>query len=245
MGNIREKVIVITGASSGIGEATALLLAEKGAVVVLGARSQDKLADLASKIIALGGRASYAVTDVTSRHDVENLVDVANAVYGKVDVIINNAGIAPISFLDELHVEDWNSMIDVNIKGVLNGIAAALPIFRRQNFGHVINTSSIAALGVSLGSSVYSATKVAVHAISEGLRQEAGANLRVTLITPGAVNTNLATTISNEQMKANFTSFMTQTGLSPFAIARAIAFAIEQPNEVDVNEIVVRPTAQV
>ena len=244
MDHIKGKVIVITGASSGIGQATALLLAQRGALVVLGARRTDKLEQLTGNIKAAGGQAIYAATDVTQRRDLENLVGLAVATYGKLDVIINNAGIAPLSLLDELRVDDWDSMIDVNIKGVLHGIAAALPVFRKQGFGHVINTASTAAFVINPLSVIYSATKFAVRAISEGLRQEAGANLRVTTITPGIINTNLVDTITDPAMKAKIADAMDKIAISPDAIARAMAYAIEQPAEVDVSEIVVRPTAQ-
>lgn len=244
MDHIKGKVIVITGASSGIGQATTLLLAQRGALVVLGARRTDKLEQLAGNIKTAGGHAIYAATDVTQRHDLENLVGLAVATYGKLDVIINNAGIAPLSLLDELRVDDWDSMIDVNIKGVLHGIAAALPVFRKQGFGHVINTASTAAFVINPLSVIYSATKFAVRAISEGLRQEAGANLRVTTITPGIINTNLVDTITDPGMKAKIADAMDKIAISPDAIARAMAYAIEQPAEVDVSEIVVRPTAQ-
>src|SRR5216684_1419038 len=179
---IKDKVVVITGASSGIGEATALLLAERGAKVVLGARSPDRLEALAARITASGGEASYAPTDVKRREDVSNLVGLAIERYGKLDVLVNNAGVAPISLLDELRVDDWQEMIDVNIKGVLYGIAAALPVFRRQGFGHFVNTASTAGHKTVPNQSVYSGTKFAVRAISEGLRQEAGDKLRVTII---------------------------------------------------------------
>ena len=244
MDNIKGKVIAITGASSGIGQATALLLAEKGATVVLGARRSDKLEQLASAIKNAGGNAFCVVTDVTNRIDLENLVDLACVEYGKLDVIINNAGIAPISLLNDLQINDWEAMIDVNIKGVLYGIAAALPVFRQQGFGHFINTASTAGLKIVPGAAVYSGTKFAVRAISEGLRQEVGPNLRVTTITPGIVNTNLADSIENPEMKEQITNTMDKIAISPDAIARAIAYAIEQPTDVNVGEIIVRPTAQ-
>ncbi len=244
MENIKGKVIVITGASSGIGEATALLLAERGAKVVLGARRLDRLEALATHISEAGAEASYAVTDVKRREDLSNLVKLACDRYGKLDVLINNAGIAPTSLLDELRVEDWEEMIDVNIKGVLYGIAAALPVFRKQGFGHFVNTSSTAGLITKPTMSVYSGTKSAVHAISEGLRQEAGDKLRVTIISPGFVQTNLADSMTNPEVKAQIITSMDTMAIPPDAIARAIAFAIEQPANVDVGEIIVRPTAQ-
>jgi NADP-dependent 3-hydroxy acid dehydrogenase YdfG len=187
----------------------------------------------------------YAAIDVTQRQHLEKLIALALATYGKLDVLINNAGIAPISLMDELQVEDWDMMIDVNIKGVLYGIAAALPVFRKQGFGHIINTASTAALKVTPAAAVYSGTKFAVRAISEGLRQEAGPNLRVTIITPGIIKTNLVDSIASPGIKAQIAEAMDNIAISPDAIARAMAYAIEQPADVDVSEIVVRPTAQV
>ncbi len=187
MPGIKKKVVAITGASSGIGEATALRLAERGAKVVLGARRSDRLERLATRIAAAGGEVAHACTDVRRRGDLVDLVGLACARYGKLDVLVNHAGVAPISPLDELRVEEWEEMIDVNIKGVLYGIAAALPVFRQQGFGHFINTASTAGLKTVPNQSVYSATKFAVRAVSEGLRQEAGDKLRVTIISPGFV----------------------------------------------------------
>src|SRR6266446_2131646 len=208
MSGIKDKVVVITGASSGIGEATALLLAERGAKVVLGARGPDRLEALAARIAASGGEAAYAPTDVKRREDVSNLVGLAIERYGKLDVLVNNAGIAPISLLDELRVDDWEETIDVNIKGVLYGIAAALPVFRKQGFGHFVNTASTAGLITYPTMSVYSGTKFAVRAISEGLRQEAGDKLRVTIISPGFVHTNFAEAVKNLEVKAQIAASM-------------------------------------
>jgi NADP-dependent 3-hydroxy acid dehydrogenase YdfG len=241
---IKDKVVVITGASSGIGEATALLLAERGAKLVLGARRLDRLQALAAGIANQGGEVSYAPTDVRRRDDVCALVKLACERYGKLDVLINNAGVMPISPLDDLRVDDWEQMIDVNIKGVLYGIAAALPIFRKQGFGHFVNTASTAGHKTVPNRSVYSATKFAVRAISEGLRQEAGDKVRVTIISPGFVRTNFADTVKNPDIKAQLAESRDKFALPPNAIARAIAFAIEQPADVDVNEMIVRPTAQ-
>jgi NADP-dependent 3-hydroxy acid dehydrogenase YdfG len=242
---IEDKVVVITGASSGIGEATALLLAERGAKVVLGARGSDRLEALAARIAQAGGEAAYARTDVKRREDVTNLVKLACERYGKVDVLVNNAGIMPVSPLDDLRVEDWEEMIDVNIKGVLYGIAAALPIFRKQGFGHFVTTASTAGHKTVPNQSVYSGTKFAVRAISEGLRQEAGDKLRVTIISPGFVRTNFADSVTNPQVKAKLAESRDKFAMPPDAIARAIAFAIEQPADIDVNEIILRPTAQI
>jgi len=238
------KVVAITGASSGIGEATALLLAERGAKLVLGARRSDRLEALANRIAGAGGEAAYARTDVKRRDDLNGLVKLACERYGKLDVLVNNAGIGPVSPLDDLRVEDWEEMIDINIKGVLYGIAAALPVFRKQGFGHFVNTASTAGLITKPTMSVYSGTKFAVRAISEGLRQEAGDKLRVTIISPGFVHTNLADSMTNPEMKAQIVDAMDKIAISPVAIARAIGFAIEQPADVDVGEIVIRPTAQ-
>jgi NADP-dependent 3-hydroxy acid dehydrogenase YdfG len=241
---IKDKVVVITGASSGIGEATALLLAERGAKVVLGARGPDRLRALATRIADAGGEAAYAPTDVKRRDDLSNLVKLACERYGKLDVLVNNAGVMPVSPLDDLRVEDWDEMIDINIKGVLYGIAAALPVFRQQGFGHFVNTASTAGHKTVPNQSVYSGTKFAVRAISEGLRQEAGDKLRVTIISPGFVRTNFAEGVTNLQVKAQLAESRDKFAMPPDAIARAIAFAIEQPADIDVNEIIIRPTAQ-
>ena len=244
MPELEGKVVAITGASSGIGQATALLLAERGAKVVLAARREDRLEALANRIAGAGGEAAYARTDVKRRGDLSNLVKLACERYGKLDVLINNAGIGPISLLDDLRVEDWEEMIDVNIKGVLYGIAAALPVFRRQGFGHFVNTVSTAGLKIVPLQSVYAGAKNAVRTISEGLRQEAGDKLRVTIISPGFVHTDFAESMTNPEVKAQIVNTRDKMAISPDAIARAIAFAIEQPADVDVGEIVIRPTAQ-
>ena len=241
--NIEGKVVVFTGASSGIGEATALLLAERGAKVVLGACGLDRLKALAARIAGAGGEAAYARTDVKRRDNLTALVKLACERYGKLDVLFSNAGVMPISPLDDLRVEDWEEMIDINIKGVPYGIAAALPVFRTQGFGHFVNVASTAAYLVLPTMSVYAGTKVAVRAISEGLRQEAGDTLRVTIISPGITRTNFAEAITNPEVKARLEERADKTAMPPEAIARAIAFAIEQPADVDVSEIVVRPAA--
>ena len=241
---IEGKVVAITGASSGIGEATAVLLAGRGAKVVLGARRADRLEALAARIAAAGGEAACARTDVKRREDLDNLVGLACERYGKLDVLVNNAGVGLISPLDELRVEDWEEMIDVNIKGVLSGIAAALPVFRKQGFGHFVNTLSTAGLRIVPLMSVYAGTKNAVRAISEGLRQEAGEKLRVTVISPGFIHTDFGEAMTNPEVKAQILAARDKIAIPPEAIARAIAFAIEQPADVDVGEIVVRPTAQ-
>jgi len=241
---IDGKVVAVTGASSGIGQATALLLAERGAKVVLGARNPDRLEAAATLIADAGGDVAFRPTDVTRRGDVVDLVTLAGERYGKLDVLVSNAGIMPVSPLDELRVDDWEAMVDVNIKGVLFGIAAALPVFRRQGFGHFVNTASTAAFRVTPNQSVYAGTKMAVRAVSEGLRQEAGDSLRVTIISPGMTSTNFADSMTDPAVRAELEQRRDAIAMPPDAVARAIAFAIDQPPDVDVGEIVVRPTAQ-
>jgi NADP-dependent 3-hydroxy acid dehydrogenase YdfG len=234
------KVVAITGASSGIGEATAVLLAEAGARVVLGARRSDRLEALAKRL----DKAVWRQTDVRRRADLTALVELARQEYGRLDVLVNNAGIGPISPLDELRVDDWDQMIDVNFRGVLYGVAAALPVFREQGFGHVVNVVSTAGLKIVPTMAVYAATKNAVRTFSEGLRQEAGPDLRVTVVSPGYVGTDFADSITSPEIRARIAENRDTFAIPPEAIARAIAFAIEQPAEVDVGDIVVRPTAQ-
>jgi len=243
MSGLDGKVIAITGASSGIGEATAKHLAERGAAVMLGARRLDVLEKLAAEIGRGGGKAEAMAVDVAKRADLAAFVDRAKDRFGRLDVLVSNAGLMPLSLLDELKVDEWDRMIDVNIRGVLHGIAAALPVFRNAGSGHFVNVSSVSGLNVAPTTAVYSGTKFAVRAISEGLRQEAGNTIRVTIISPGAVQTGLAETISSAELKKRVKAFQANA-ISPLAIARAIAFAIEQPGDVDINEIVVRPTAQ-
>jgi NADP-dependent 3-hydroxy acid dehydrogenase YdfG len=241
MPGIKGKVIAITGASSGIGEATARLLAQRGAHVVLGARRTDRLESLVSAIRAGGGSARYRALDVTNREDVEAFVNFAQGEFGKVDVVVNNAGVMPLSPLEALHVDEWNRMIDVNIRGVLHGIAAGLPVMKKQGFGQFINVSSIGGHAVYQTTAVYSATKFAVMAISEGLRQENN-DIRVTVISPGVTESELADTISHPAT-AGFIQDFRKIAIGADAVARAIAFAVEQPEGVDVSEIIVRPTA--
>jgi NADP-dependent 3-hydroxy acid dehydrogenase YdfG len=236
---IDGKVVAITGASSGIGEATATLLAERGARLVLGARNPEKLMAVAARLSAVA-----KATDVSRRDDLTEFVATAVETYGQLDALVSNAGIMPVSRFDELQVDDWVAMVDVNLKGVLFGIAAALPVFRRQGFGHFVNVASTAAFRVTPGQSVYAGTKMAVRAVSEGLRQEAGENLRVTIISPGMTSTNFAESITDAAARAQLEQRRDEIAMPPDAVARAIAFAIEQPPGVDVGEVVVRPTAQ-
>ena len=242
--HVNQKVVAITGASSGIGEAIARNLAAKGARVVLGARRQDRLEVICADINEAGGQAHCSALDVTRRDSVANFVAFACDTGGRLDVMVNNAGIMPLSPLADLKIDEWERMIDVNIKGVLYGIGAALPRFMAQGEGHMINIASIAGMVVFPGSAVYSGTKFAVRAISEGLRIENIPGIRSTVISPGIVTTELAHSITDETLAQNIRQRRDAFAIEPDAIARAVAYAIEQPSDVDVNEIVVRPTKQ-
>lgn len=244
MSNIQEKVVLITGASSGIGEGCARLLAEQDARVVLGARRVERLEQLVADIRAAGGQAIARRLDVTDAADVQAFADAAMAEYGRIDVLLNNAGVMPLSMIEALKLDEWNRMIDVNIRGVLHGIAAALPVMQAQRSGQIINVASIGAYRVSPTAAVYCATKYAVRAISDGLRQEVGGDIRVTLVSPGVVESELADSISDEGARDAMREFR-KVAISPAAIARAVAYAIEQPADVDVSELVVRPTASI
>jgi len=244
MHGIRDKVVAITGAGSGIGEATALLLAERGARLVLGARRSERLEAVVTRIKKAGGEAVRLRTDVTRRNDLRALVALAGDRFGRLDVLVSNAGVGTISPLDDLRVDEWDRMVDVNVKGLLHGIGAALPVFRAQGSGHFVTTASTAAFRVVPNMAVYAGTKLAVRAICEGLRQEAGECLRVTTVSPGVTATDFAEASTNSQVRAEITAMRDRIAIPPDAIARAIAFAVEQPPTVDVNEIVVRPTAQ-
>ena len=242
---IKDKIVVVTGASSGLGEATARLLSEQGATVVLGARRADRLQSLAKDLEARGGKALAVTTDVIQREQVKALVDSAVQSYGRIDVMINNAGLMPQAPLERLKVDEWDRMIDVNIKGVLYGIAAALPHMQRQKAGHFINVSSVAGHRVGPGFAVYAATKYAVRALSEGLRQEVKPyNIRTTVISPGAVATELPKGITDADAAERVRTFYSQVAVPADSFARAVAFAMSQPEEVDINEILYRPTRQ-
>ncbi len=241
---IEGKVVAITGASSGIGAATAELLAGQGARVVLGARRLERLEAVAGRIADRGGQAAYQATDVRRRADVAGLAALAQERFGRLDVLVSNVGVGLVSPLDALRVDDWDEMIDTNIKGVLYGIAAALPVFRRQQAGQFVHVASTAAYKTVPAQAVYSGTKVAVRAISEGLRQEAGEHLRVTIVSPGFTRTDFVHGAADPGVRAEFIEARDRMAIAPEAVARAIAFAISQPADVDVNEIVVRPTAQ-
>ncbi|MEG4441869.1 SDR family oxidoreductase [Microcoleus sp. AT9_B5] len=266
MSEIESKVVIITGASSGIGEATARRLAASGAKLMLAARREDRLKDLVAAIEKTGGTVAYRVTDVADRAQVQALADATLETYGRIDVLVNNAGLMPMSPIDQMKVDEWDQIIDVNIKGVLYGIAAVLPTMRQQKSGHVINLSSVGGYQVFPGAAVYCATKHAVRAISEGLRLESNGEIRSTIISPGAVATEgllresngeiRSTNISAGAVAAELTSSITHSDMTSWvsqvysvaidadAIARAIAYAIEQPGDVDVNEMIVRPTRQ-
>jgi NADP-dependent 3-hydroxy acid dehydrogenase YdfG len=243
--NIEGKVVVITGASSGLGKATARLLSAEGAIVVLGARRADRLQALTNELTGKGGKAFAVVTDVTHCDQVKKLVDAAVEKFGRIDVMINNAGLMQQSPLERLKVDEWDNMIDINIKGVLYGIAAALPYMKNQKAGHIINVSSVAGHKVTPAGTVYCATKHAVRVISEGLRQEVKAyNIRTTVISPGAVATELPSHITDRDSAAGIQKFYEGFAIPADSFARAVVFAMSQPADVDINEILFRPTRQ-
>ncbi|MEE6177944.1 SDR family oxidoreductase [Mycobacterium sp. 050134] len=245
MAGIEGQVVAVTGASSGIGEATARLLAERGARMVLGARRTDRLDAVAGDIGAGGGIAVTCATDVTRRRDLERLVGTAVDRFGRLDVLVSNAGISKIGPMSDLDVDGWSAMIDVNVRGVLHGIAAALPVFRRQGRGHFVTTVSTAGLKIVPNMTVYAATKNAVRTIMEGLRQESTDGVvRTTSISPGFVDTELDRSVDDPAARERIRQSMTEFGLPPAAVARAVAFAIEQPHDVEIGDLTVRPTVQ-
>jgi NADP-dependent 3-hydroxy acid dehydrogenase YdfG len=272
---IEGKVVAITGASSGIGAATARLLALSGAKLVLGARREDRLADLAAELrgnnrsddgtgavpksvpepksVSVpepvpvpepGAQVVYRTIDVRRREDLAALVELAINEYGRLDVLIGNAGVGPVSALDDLRIDDWDAMVDINLKGLMHGVAAALPVFRRQGHGQFVHTISTAAYKTVPGQAVYSASKTAARTFTEGLRQEAGPSIRVTIVSPGFVATDFTDAVPDADQRRQMQDLRDQIALPPDAVARAIRFAIEQPEHVDINEIVLRPTAQ-
>lgn len=242
---IENKVIVITGASSGLGESAARYLAERGASVVLGARRSDRIDALAQELTSAGRKALAVATDVTDREQVRNLVDAAVKTFGRIDVMLNNAGLMPLAPMERLKVDEWDRMIDVNLKGTLYGIAAALPHMQAQKSGQIINVSSVYGHVVDPGATVYCATKFAVRALSEGLRKEVKPyNIRTTVISPGAVATELLEHISEKDVQSATKDFVATIAVPAETFARMVAFAVSQPDDVDVNEILFRPTAQ-
>ncbi|WP_165008501.1 SDR family oxidoreductase [Neisseria yangbaofengii] len=246
MNHIQDKVIIITGASSGLGEAMARHLAPKGAKLVLAARRLDRLETLVADIQANGGQAIAVATDVSRHCEMEHLAQQALTTFGRIDVLINNAGIMPMAPMSDCRVDEWDKLIDVNIKGVLYGIASVLPTMKAQQSGHIINLSSVAGLKVASGvGTVYSATKFAVKTIAEGLREEvAGDNIRVTTLYPGAIQTELTQSIQHGQAREAMEQFYQQNEITPDSIARAVIYALEQPADVAINEITIRPTKQ-
>ncbi|WP_326946942.1 SDR family oxidoreductase [Amycolatopsis sp. NBC_01307] len=245
MSEIDGKVVAITGASGGIGEAIARTLADRGAAVVLGARRTERLEKVAEDIRARGGRAIVCITDVTVREDLDRLVARAVEEFGRLDVLVSNAGISKIGPMADLDVDGWSAMIDVNLRGVLHGIAAALPVFRRQGRGHLVTTVSTSGLKITPTMAVYAGTKNAVRTLLEGLRQESTDGvLRTTAVSPGFVRTDLAGSIDNLEVRAEIQRGIDEFAIAPEAVARAVAFAIEQPHDVEIGEIVLRPTVQ-
>lgn len=242
--NIQGKVVAITGASSGIGEATAIMLAAKGAKVVLGARRKNRLKALVKRIEVDGGEAIYLETDIKKHDDLLQLVNLACETYGRLDVIVNNAGIARLSRMDDIQVSDWEEMIDVNLKGTLYGIAAALPVFKKQGFGHIINIISTSGIKIVPLQGVYAGTKNAIRTITEALRQESAGLYRITGISPGFVNTELSDHITDEIARSAIKEKAAQIAITPNVIAGAVAYAISQPDNVDVGDIVIRPSVQ-
>lgn len=247
MNNIENKVVIITGASSGIGEATAYKLAQAGAKLVLGARREDKLQAIVNNIKANGGEAVYRVTDVVKAEDNQALVALAKSAFGKVDAIFLNAGLMPNSPLSALETDNWNAMVDVNIKGVLNGIAAVLPTFEAQKSGHILTTSSVAGLKVYPGCAVYCGTKWAVKAIMEGLRMEsaqAGTNIRTATIYPAAVQSELVAGITNPEMAEAMRGLYDTYEIPAERVANVVAFALNQPEDTNISEFTLGPTTQ-
>lgn len=244
MENISGKVVVVTGASSGIGKAISVALAKEGACVVLGARRAGHLESIVDEITAAGGKAVFATSDVQKKTDLDQLVSKALETYGQLDVIVNNAGIARLSRIDELDVDGWEEMVDINLKGVLYGMAAAIPVFKKQKSGHIINIISTSGLKIVPMQGVYAGTKNAVRTIAEAFRQESDGTIRITGISPGFVKTGLADHITGEEMKNAIENSMENLAISPDAIANAVLYAISQPQNVEVGDIIIRPSKQ-
>ncbi|MBB5647106.1 SDR family oxidoreductase [Pedobacter cryoconitis] len=244
MQNIKGKVVAITGASSGMGTAIAIELAKNGAKVVLGARRTSQLQQIVEEIKSTGGEATYAKIDVKNKVDLVRFVNTAVDRYGVLDVIVNNAGVSQLSRIDELDIDDWEEMIDINLKGVLYGMAAAIPIFKQQQSGHIVNIISTSGIKIVPMQGVYAGTKNAIRTIAEAFRQESDGNIRITGISPGFVKTDFANNIKNEEMKTAIQRGMEQIAIDPIAIANAVIYAISQPNDVEIGDIVIRPSKQ-
>ncbi|MEY8759113.1 SDR family oxidoreductase [Chryseobacterium tongliaoense] len=244
MQNIKGKVVAVTGASSGMGKAIAIELAENGAKVVLGARRTEQLQQLVEEIKSKGGEATFTKIDVKNKADLVRFVNTAVEHYGKLDVIVNNAGVSQLSRIDEVDVDGWEEMIDINLKGVLYGMAAAIPIFKQQQSGHIINIISTAGIKIVPMQGVYAGTKNAIRTIAEAFRQESNGNIRITGISPGFVKTDFANNLKNEEMKATIQNEMEQIAINPIAIANAVIYAISQPADVEIGDIIIRPSKQ-
>ncbi|SDQ67036.1 NADP-dependent 3-hydroxy acid dehydrogenase YdfG [Chryseobacterium soldanellicola] len=244
MQNIKGKVVAITGASSGIGKAIALELAKNGAKVVLGARRTEKLQQIVEEIKNTGGEAIFHQVDVKDKADLVQLVNAAVEKYGRLDVMVNNAGISQLSRIDELDIAGWEEMIDINLKGVLYGMAAAIPVFKQQQSGHIVNIISTSGIKIVPMQGVYAGTKNAIRTIAEAFRQESDGNIRITGISPGFVKTDFANNLKNEDMKTAIQQGMEQIAINPVAIANAVIYAVSQPDDVEIGDIVIRPSKQ-
>jgi NADP-dependent 3-hydroxy acid dehydrogenase YdfG len=245
MQNVKEKVVAVTGASAGIGKAIAIKLVENGAKVVLGARNTELLEKVVEEIKSNGGEAVCAKTDVSNKTDLVRLINIAVSQYGRLDVIVNNAGVAQISRIDELNIDSWDEMIDINIKGVLYGMAAAIPVFKKQQSGHIVNIISTSGIKIVPTQGVYAGTKNAVRTIAEAFRQESDGSIRITGISPGFIKTGFAVkSVSTEAMKTAASIAIDELAISPEAIANAVIYAISQPEDVEIGDIVIRPSKQ-
>lgn len=244
MQNIKGKIVAITGASSGMGKAIAIELAKNGAKVVLGARRTEQLLQIIDEIKSKGGEAAFAQIDVKNKADLVRLVNEAVEQYGKLDVIVNNAGVSQLSRIDDLDIEGWEEMIDVNLKGVLYGMAAAIPVFKQQQSGHIVNIISTSGIKIVPMQGVYAGTKNAIRTIAEAFRLESDGNIRITGISPGLVKTDFANNIKNEEMKTAVQKGMEQIAIDPIAIANAVIYAVSQPMDVEIGDIVIRPSKQ-
>lgn len=245
MQNVKEKVVAVTGASAGIGKAIAIKLVENGAKVVLGARNTELLEKVVEEIKSNGGEAVCAKTDVSKKTDLVRLINIAVSQYGRLDVIVNNAGVAQVSRIDELNIDSWDEMIDINIKGVLYGMAAAIPVFKKQQSGHIVNIISTSGIKIVPTQGVYAGTKNAVRTITEAFRQESDGSIRITGISPGFIKTGFAVkSVSTEAMKTAASIAIDELAISPEAIANAVIYAISQPEDVEIGDIVIRPSKQ-